>query len=103
MVDIAQPSVVVSPLSVVIRPNSPNDLSVNLTHGDLMTPVPQQKGRSCPVAPSVALADLSKTNVSAFASSRSLRKPQSPTSRMSVIVIGDISHVVIDVRLVVEH
>ncbi len=43
MVDIAQPSVVVSPLSVVNRPNSPNDLSVNLTHGDLMTFVPNRK------------------------------------------------------------
>ena len=103
MVDIAQPSVVVSPLSVVIRPNSPNDLSVNLTHGDLMIFVPQQKGRSCPVAPSAALAELNKTSESDFASKRSLSKPQSPTSRMSVIVIGDVSHVVVDVRLVVEH
>ncbi len=94
--------VVVQLLRVVNNANSPNDLSVNLTHGDLMDSVPQQKGRSCPVVPSSVLAESSRsmTQIPAF---RSLTKPQSPPSRMSVIVIGDISHVVVDIRLVVEH
>jgi len=48
-------------LRVVNNLNSPNDLSVNLTHGDLMDCVPRQKGRSCPVVPSSVLADSSST------------------------------------------